>query len=137
MLGTTCTAERDCPPHLTRATTLTNSIKMTNAEKLIASLSPVNTNLDGAPIVCLTADPYLGKFMVKQRFKLSLGQPTTLTTLHDPESGRLIFTARDEDGHAEAEGVMSRLDYDCMRKSEENAKLRTASVVAQLGFLGC
>ena len=28
MLGTTCTAERDCPPHLTRATTLTNSIIM-------------------------------------------------------------------------------------------------------------
>ena len=110
---------------------------MTNAEKLIASLSPVNTNLDGAPIVCLTADQYLGKFMVKQRFKLSLGQPTTLTTLHDPESGRLIFTARDEDSHAEAEGALSKLDYECMRKSEENAKLRTASVVAQLGFLGC
>ena len=75
--------------------------------------------------------------MVKQQFKLSLGQPTTLTTLHDPESGRLIFTARDEESHDVAQGAMSKLDYDCMRKSEENAKLRTASVVAQLGFLGC
>mgnify|MGYP003124972833 CR=1 FL=1 len=110
---------------------------MTNAQKLIESLVPVSTNLEGTPIVCLKADPYLGKFMVKQQFKLSLGQPTTLTTLHDPESGRLIYTARDEDGHAEAEGVMSKLAYDCMRKSEETAKLRTASVVAELGFLGC
>jgi len=110
---------------------------MTNAERLIESLVPVTTNLAGEPIVCLKADPYLGKFIVKQQFKLSLGKPTTLTTLHDPESGRLIFTARDEESHDVAEGAMSRLDYDCMRKSEESAKLRTASVVAQLGFLGC
>ena len=121
---------------------LTNSIQMsdaskTNAQKLIESLVPVGTNLEGTPIVCLKADPYLGKFLVKQQFKLSLGVPTTLTTLHDTESGRLLYTARDEEGHDSAEGQMNMLDYDCLRKSEENAKLRTASLVAELGFLGC
>lgn len=117
---------------------VTNSIIMTNAEKLMQEgLVAVSVNLDGAPIVCLKSDPYQGKFIVKQRFNLSLGEPTTLTTLHDPESGVRIFTARDESDHGLAEAAFSRLQYDCMRKAEENAKVRTASVVAMLGFLGC
>lgn len=109
---------------------------MTNAQKLIESLSAVSSNANGTPIVCLKSDPYLGKFLVKQDLRLKMGQAVTATTLHDIDSGRVLYTALDLEGHDSAEGFFNILDYDCLRKSEESAKLRTQGLVAELGHLG-
>lgn len=117
---------------------LTNSIKMTNAQKLIGQVEIVGTNLNHEPLVALKKNPYLGNLIIRQsEIKLSLGVPTMETMLFDAESGKRVFTARDEDNFATAKAIFSTLEFDCNNKAIEKAKLKTIAVVAELGHLGC
>ena len=123
---------------LTAQTTGTNSIKITNAEKLIEGLVLVGTNVNHEPLVMLKENPSLGEFIIRQSgLRLSIGVPTIETQLFDAKSGKKVYTARDEDGFGMAESVFSRLEFDCNNKAINDAKKKTSAVVDVLGFLGC
>lgn len=111
---------------------------MTNAEKLMQGLVIVGTNVNHEPIVMLKEDPQLGEFIIRQgNIRVSVGVPCLETQLFDAKTGKQVYTARDEDGFAEAQGQFSQLEWNCNQKSIKEATAKTKAVVDVLGFLGC
>ena len=102
------------------------------------SLEVAGANINQQPLVVLKANPYLGKFILKQSdVKLSLGRPVIETTLHDAESGMKIFTARDEDAEtlASAKYAFTEMEFNCIQDAMDKAKAKTKAVVDTLGYL--
>lgn len=98
----------------------------------------VGTNVNHEPIVMLKEDPQLGEFIIRQgNIRVSVGVPCLETQLFDAKTGKQVYTARDEDGFAEAIGQFSQLEWNCNQKSINDAKNKTKAVVDVLGFLGC
>lgn len=117
---------------------VTNSITMTNAEKLIQGLVIVGTNVNHEPIVMLKEDPQLGEFIIRQsEMRLSLGIPTIETQLFDAKTGKQVYTARDEAEFGLVESAFSQLEWNCSQKAIKEAQSKTKAVVDVLGFLGC
>lgn len=129
-------AKLPTPPNPTRPR-VTNSIKMTNAEKLIQSLEIVGTNANAEPIVKVAKCPYLGEFIVRcTGVRLSLGEPCIDVMLFDAENGKRVFTASDDTDLAKAKSAFENLEYVANNKAIESVRYKTSAIVDAIGFLG-
>ena len=118
---------------------------MNNAQKLINALNPIGTNLNGDCLVTIkdyspTWELFIGEvFILRQsRLKMSLGAPCIETTLHDANSGRRLFIARDESGKthlAVAQQCFREFEFKCNDADEIKAKKQTRVLVDMLGYL--
>jgi hypothetical protein len=112
---------------------------MNNAQKLINALNPIGRNLNGDCLVTIKDYSPTEVFILKQsRLKMSLGAPCIETTLHNANSGKRLFIARDESGKthlAVAQQCFREFEFKCNDADEIKAKKQTRVLVDMLGYL--
>lgn len=115
---------------------LTNSIQMTNAQKLIEGLVAINTNSNGDAIVMVAAKPTMPLLTLKQELTMSLGNVIVKTTLSN-ENGRVVYMATDTkpSTFGEAVSIFDELTYIASKQAVSEAAKLTEDLVDVFGYL--
>ncbi len=115
---------------------LTNSIKMTNAEKLIDGLVAFDINSNHEAVVMVILKPTMPLLTLKQELTMSMGNAIVKTTLHN-EQGRVVYTARDTDPSqfSKAVAAFELITYEASKNSVSEAAKLTRELVDVFGYL--
>lgn len=109
---------------------------MTNAQRLILSISVKGQNSEGETLVKFFQRESVPMLTLTQQLKLELGEPTMYTRLRLAESGRVVYTAKDRgENIAKAVAVFDHTEGIGCSIAQQIANDVNDVIVEQLGYM--